>query len=62
MGDGTVPYDGAQPNFDVTRQIVSHRDFRPLELKEKLLDAATALHGILPNMDKIQSMIVNHLA
>jgi len=61
-GDGTVPFEGAQPSFLTTQQIVSRKDFRLLELKEKILDAATALHGILPNMDKIQSMLRNHLA
>jgi pimeloyl-ACP methyl ester carboxylesterase len=61
-GDGIVPYEGAQPSFNVTRQIVSRRDFRFLELREKLLDSLAALHGIVPNMDKIQSMLVNHLA
>ena len=60
-GDGTVPWEGAQPGFETRRMIVSHADFRLLELKEKLLDDVTALHGILPNMDKMQSVLVNHL-
>lgn len=61
-GDGTVPWEGAQSGFATQRMIVSHADFRLLELKEKLLDDVTALHGILPNMDKMQSKLVNHLA
>jgi len=62
-GDGTVPWEGAQPSFATAPpQVVSRKDFRLLELREKLLDGATALHGILPNMDKIQSILVNHLA
>lgn len=62
-GDGTVPWEGAQPSFPTAPpMIVSRDDFRFLELREKLLDAFAALHGILPNMDKIQSALVNHLS
>ena len=61
-GDGTVPYEGAQPGFSVTRQVYSHRDWRLLELREKGLDMLTALHGILPNMDRLQERLRNHFA
>lgn len=60
-GDGTVPLAGAQPNFAVTQQVVSRKDWGWLELKDKVLDAATALHGILPNMNKVQNMLRDHL-
>jgi pimeloyl-ACP methyl ester carboxylesterase len=61
-GDGTVPLAAAQPNFAVTSQIVSREDWGLLEFKDKLLDVAAALHGILPNMNKVQTMLRNHLA
>lgn len=62
-GDGTVPYEGALPNFlqEADTVILSNKDFGPLELRDKLLDAVTALHGILPNMNKLQTRLVQHL-
>lgn len=62
-GDGTVPYTGALPNFllEADTVVLSNKDFGPLELKDKLLDAVTALHGILPNMNKLQTKLVQHL-
>jgi len=60
-GDGTVPFEGAQTAFATTQRIVSRDDFHALELREKVLDSLTALHGLLPNMDKIQTWLVEHL-
>jgi pimeloyl-ACP methyl ester carboxylesterase len=62
-GDGTVPYSGALPNFldEADTVVLSNKDFGPLEIKDKLLDAVTALHGILPNMNKLQTRLVQHL-
>ena len=60
-GDGTVPLAGAQPNFAVTQKVVSRKDWGWLELKDKVLDAGAALHGILPNMNKVQDLLRNHL-
>ena len=60
-GDGTVPYSGALPNFPTTQVVYTRDDFGLLELREKLMDGFAALHGILPNMNKLQTRLVQHL-
>lgn len=60
-GDGTVPYEGALPNFPTTHVILRDNDFGTLELRDRLLDAFAGLHGILPNMNKLQGLLAEHL-
>ena len=60
-GDGTVPYEGALPNFPTRQVLLSHRDWGIFEVRDKLLDAVAALHGVLPNMNKLQTLLVDHL-
>ena len=39
----------------------SVKDFGFLELKDKGLTALAGLHGIIPNMNKVQNDLRNHL-
>lgn len=63
-GDGTVPHRGALPAFaaDVTVEYFTRDDFGLLELVAKGLNLVTTLHGIIPNMDKLQNRLRNFLA
>ena len=60
-GDGTVPYDGAQPAFagEIMMKWYSPHDFGLLELVDKGLTAVGGLHGIIPNMNALQSYLVD---
>lgn len=61
-GDGTVSWAGSQRGFATKEIVVSHRNFGILELKDRGLDQFAALHGILPNMNKLQGDLVRHFA
>lgn len=59
-GDGTVPYRGAMNSFVPLRKVVcvSPDDFGGWELKDRALTKLGGFHGILPNMNMLQRMIV----
>ena len=59
-GDGTVPYHGAMNHFVPLSKVVcvSPGDFGRWELKDKALAKLVGFHGILPNMNMLQRMIV----
>ena len=59
-GDGTVPYRGAMNSFIPLRKVVcvSPDDFGGWELKDRALAKVAGFHGILPNMNMLQRMIV----
>lgn len=59
-GDGTVPYRGAMNSFVPLRKVVcvSPDDFGGWELKDRALTKLAGFHGILPNMNMLQRMIV----
>jgi hypothetical protein len=61
-GDGTVPFDGAVPQFlDLANLVlVTPDDFGYWELADKALVRAAGFHGILPNMDMLHRLIVRH--
>ena len=61
-GDGTVPWAGSKAAFPVVEQALSPKDFRILELEEKVLMMKADLHAIIPNMDKLQGHLRNHFA
>ncbi len=62
-GDGTVPYLGAKPAFLPTSKLVlvKDNDFRWLaEFKDRAIEMAAGLHGLLPTMNLCQRLIVSH--
>ena len=62
-GDGTVPYDGARSGFVPVEKIVclSPDDFGYWEIKDRALTRIAGFHGILPNMNLVQQLVVAHL-
>ncbi|MBS0195595.1 MAG: alpha/beta hydrolase [Planctomycetes bacterium] len=61
-GDGTVPYDGAVPAFLGPENLVclTPDDFGYWEVGDKMLAKVGGFHGILPNMNVVQRLIVRH--
>jgi pimeloyl-ACP methyl ester carboxylesterase len=61
-GDGTVPFDGALPAFLPRENVVcvTPEDFGYWEVQDKLLTSVAGFHGIMPNMDMLQRLIVRH--
>lgn len=61
-GDGTVPFKAAVPPFlDMANVVcVNPEDFGYWEVQDRLLCSVAGFHGILPNMDMLQRMIVRH--
>jgi pimeloyl-ACP methyl ester carboxylesterase len=62
-GDGTVPFEGAVPNFLKLENLVciTPDDFGYWEIQDKLLAKAAGFHGVLPNMNMLHRLIVRHL-
>ncbi len=62
-GDGTVPLLGAIPGFLPLNSLVCIRpgDFSYYEAGDIALAKFAGFHGILPNMDMLQRMVVCHL-
>jgi pimeloyl-ACP methyl ester carboxylesterase len=61
-GDGTVPFEGAQPGFLRPENLicVTPDDFGYWEVGDRLLTRVGGFHGILPNMDMVHRLIVRH--
>ncbi len=61
-GDGTVPFDGACPAFIPAESLVcvTPDDFGYWEIGDKLLTNVGGFHGIMPNMDMVQRLVVRH--
>jgi pimeloyl-ACP methyl ester carboxylesterase len=61
-GDGTVPFDGALPEFLALENIicVTPDDFGYWEVQDRVFSAIAGFHGILPNMDMLHRLIVRH--
>jgi len=59
-GDGTVPYEGALPKFlaEENLVLVTPDDYGYWEIQDKLMTKVAGFHGILPNMDMIQRLLV----
>lgn len=59
-GDGTVPFEGAIPQFiDYKKLIcVSPDDYGYWELQDKAVTKLAGFHGILPNMNMLHRLIV----
>ncbi len=62
-GDGTVPFEGALPQFLALENLVcvSPDDYGYWELEDKLTTRLAGFHGILPNMDMLHRLLVRHL-
>ncbi len=62
-GDGTVPYEGAQPGFLPLQKLVcvSPGEFGYWELKDRALTRLSGFHGMLGNMNLVQRLVVEHL-
>jgi pimeloyl-ACP methyl ester carboxylesterase len=58
-GDGTVPFEGAIPNFLNLENLVcvTPDDYEFWELKDKGLTKIGGFHGILPNMNMLHRLI-----
>lgn len=63
-GDGTVPFSGARPAFLADQHLVcvTPGDFGYWEIGDKLLTHVGGFHGILPNMNLVQRLIVRHFS
>ncbi len=61
-GDGTVPFDGAQPPFLKDDQLVcvTRDHFSIIEIGDKTVMAFAGLHGVLPMMNLLQRLVVKH--
>lgn len=61
-GDGTVPFDGAVPQFLERKNVVcvTPQDFGYWELGDRVLNRAAGFHGIMPNMNMLHRLIVRH--
>jgi hypothetical protein len=59
-GDGTVPYEGAVPQFLTEKNLVlvTPDDYGYWEIQDRTLSAAAGFHGILPNMNMLHRLIV----
>lgn len=59
-GDGTVPYEGAVPQFlsEKNLVLVTPEDYGYWEVQDKSLTLAAGFHGILPNMNMLHRLIV----
>lgn len=62
-GDGTVPYEGAVAPFlpEANLVLVTPDDFEFWELKDKALTGVGGFHGILPNMNMLQRLVIRYL-
>ena len=62
-GDGTVPFEGAVPPFlDLDRLVlITPDDYGFWELGDKALSAFGGFHGILPNMNLVQRLLLRFL-
>lgn len=62
-GDGTVPLRGAVPNFLDENQLVcvTPDDFGYWEFRDKALTRLSGLHGILPNMNMLQKLVIRFI-
>lgn len=61
-GDQTVPYLGAKPPFLHPSHLVCVQpsDLGYFEMGDRVLRTATGLHGLLPNMNLVQRLVVAH--
>jgi len=59
-GDGTVPYEGAVPQFipEKSLVLVTPEDYGYWEIQDRSLTLAAGFHGILPNMNMLHRLIV----
>ncbi len=59
-GDGTVPYEGAVPQFlsEKNLVLVTPADYGYWELQDRAFTLAAGFHGILPNMNMLHRLIV----
>jgi len=62
-GDGTVPFEGAVPPFLSKEQLVliTPDDYAFWELADKALTKIGGFHGILPNMNLVQRILLRFL-
>ena len=62
-GDGTVPFEGAIPQFIDYKKLVcvSPDDYGYWELQDKAVTKLAGFHGILPNMNMLHRLIVRFL-
>lgn len=62
-GDGVVPFDGARPPFlkDSELVLVQPKDFGRWELKDKFLNSFSGFHGMIPNMNLVQRILLRFL-
>lgn len=63
-GDGTVPYEGAVPQFipEKSLVLVTPDDYGYWEVQDRALALAAGFHGALPNMNMLHRLIVRFLA
>lgn len=61
-GDGTVPFEGAVPKFLDEHNLVcvTPDDYGYWEIGDRVTNKIGGFHGILPNMNMLQRMIVRH--
>lgn len=61
-GDGTVPFEGALPDFLELENVVcvTPGDYGYWEIQDRLVTKVAGFHGILPNMDMLHRLIVRH--
>jgi hypothetical protein len=61
-GDGTVPFEGALPDFLPEEKIVcvTPDDYKYWEIQDRVVSGVAGFHGILPNMDMLHRLIVRH--
>lgn len=62
-GDGTVPLAGAIPPFIAKSKLVcvTESDLGIFELRDRILTEFGGLHGLLPNINLVQRLVIKHL-
>ena len=62
-GDGTVPLQGAVPDWADPQAVVAVNagDFRPSELRDRFLRSQLGLHSTLPLMNVVQRWVISFL-
>lgn len=62
-GDGTVPFEGAVPPFlnEDNLVLVTPDDFGYWELQDRAISRLSGFHGMIPNMNMLQRLIIRFL-